>query len=385
VSATPSPRPFGALPYEVGGTPPEPHHTLFTSAPVRLVGARPGVDDGAVTSHPTEPTAAGGAGPPGLSVAAVARRLGIAPGTLRTWDRRYGIGPSEHDPGRHRRYSPADVTRLEMMQRALVRGVSPADAARYALITPLPADGTGDCAADGTGDCAADGTAARPPGGDGQARVGGRVLRLPGASRRARGLGRAALTLDGPAVAGVLRESLAENGVEVTWDDVVRPVLAALGERWDHAGTGVEIEHLVSECVRGTFGAAVDRAGGARRHDARPVLLAAMPGEQHTLPLLALAAALHARGIAYRFLGADLPADALVTAARRTAPVAVVLWAQMAQAADSDVLRALPRTRPRFRTFAAGPGWADADVPQRTTRLTSLGGALATIGDTVLV
>ena len=42
---------------------------------------------------------------PQLSVAAVARKLGIAPATLRTWDRRYGIGPANHVPGRHRRYS----------------------------------------------------------------------------------------------------------------------------------------------------------------------------------------------------------------------------------------------------------------------------------------
>ena len=36
------------------------------------------------------------AGSPGLTVAAVARRLGVAPATLRTWDRRYGVGPSAH-------------------------------------------------------------------------------------------------------------------------------------------------------------------------------------------------------------------------------------------------------------------------------------------------
>ncbi|MCA1655283.1 MAG: MerR family transcriptional regulator, partial [Pseudonocardiaceae bacterium] len=34
-----------------------------------------------------------------LPVAAVARRLGIAPATLRTWDRRYGIGPRVHTTG----------------------------------------------------------------------------------------------------------------------------------------------------------------------------------------------------------------------------------------------------------------------------------------------
>ncbi len=36
----------------------------------------------------------------GLGVASVARRLGIAPGTLRTWDRRYGVGPTSHVSGR---------------------------------------------------------------------------------------------------------------------------------------------------------------------------------------------------------------------------------------------------------------------------------------------
>ncbi|HVL85200.1 MAG TPA: MerR family transcriptional regulator, partial [Pseudonocardia sp.] len=66
--------------------------------------------------------------PPRLSVASVARRLGVAPATLRTWDRRYGIGPSGHVPGRHRRYSADDVARLELMQHALVRGASPAEA-----------------------------------------------------------------------------------------------------------------------------------------------------------------------------------------------------------------------------------------------------------------
>ena len=43
---------------------------------------------------------------PMLTVAAVARRLGVAPSTLRTWDRRYDLGPSAHTAGSHRRYGP---------------------------------------------------------------------------------------------------------------------------------------------------------------------------------------------------------------------------------------------------------------------------------------
>src|SRR5699024_6784005 len=67
-----------------------------------------------------------------LTVAAVARELGIAAATLRTWDRRYGLGPTEREAGAHRRYSPEDVKRLHTMRRLTLQGVAPADAARIA-------------------------------------------------------------------------------------------------------------------------------------------------------------------------------------------------------------------------------------------------------------
>lgn len=68
-----------------------------------------------------------------LTVAAVARRLGVAPATLRTWDRRYGLGPSEHSAGSHRRYSAEDLSRLLTMRRLTLDGVAPSEAARAAL------------------------------------------------------------------------------------------------------------------------------------------------------------------------------------------------------------------------------------------------------------
>src|SRR5688572_13614063 len=72
-----------------------------------------------------------------LTVAAVARRLGVAPATLRTWDRRYGLGPSEHTAGAHRRYTPADLARLGVMRRLTLEGVAPSEAARAALDADL--------------------------------------------------------------------------------------------------------------------------------------------------------------------------------------------------------------------------------------------------------
>ena len=73
----------------------------------------------------------------GFSVGAVARRLGVAPSTLRTWNRRYGIGARELSPGKHRRYTAEDITRLEHMQKLILRGAAPSDAARAAMTGPV--------------------------------------------------------------------------------------------------------------------------------------------------------------------------------------------------------------------------------------------------------
>ena len=320
---------------------------------------------------------------PQLSVAAAARRLGVAPATLRTWDRRYGIGPSGHTPGQHRRYSSDDIARLDLMQHALVRGASPADAARFATTSRLP---------DRAEPERAEPERAEPepvepePGQEeltGRARTGGAALSLPGAGGRAHGLARAALMLDPAPVRASLIESVAAVGIESTWDEVVRPVLAAIGDRWQHTGAGVEIEHQLSECVRGVFGQVA--AAAPAEADARPVLLAGMPGEQHMLPMAVLAAVLATRRVPCRMLGANLPMAGLGAAVRRTAPALVVLWAQLAETADAEALAALPRTRPRFRIAAAGPGWAEHELPSRIDRLDSLVTARQAITDMVPV
>jgi DNA-binding transcriptional MerR regulator len=85
----------------------------------------------------------GDAGSLVLTAGVVAQRLGVAVSTLRTWDRRYGLGATGHQAGRHRRYTAADLLRLERMRRLTFEGVPPAVAARLVREPPAPATATG--------------------------------------------------------------------------------------------------------------------------------------------------------------------------------------------------------------------------------------------------
>ncbi|MEW2499295.1 MerR family transcriptional regulator [Amycolatopsis sp. NPDC047767] len=290
-------------------------------------------------------------GEPTLPVASVARRLGVAPSTLRTWDRRYGLGPSRHTDGRHRRYGSSDIDRLELMQRALLRGASTAEAARYALqqmprteIVP-PADEPA--------------TPAHPAPADGE---------VP--SRLARRLSTAALAMDVGAVQRMLAEALDELGVLAAWSGVVEPVLTALGARWRGVSAGAEVEYLLAECVYAALVRATPVLDAPL--NLRPVLLACVPEERDTMPVYALAAALAGRRIGAQLFGVPLPAEVLAVAVRRSAPAAVVLWAHRRDVADPRLFARVSRGRQRSRLFACGPGWDVATLPDKVELLADL-------------
>lgn len=288
-----------------------------------------------------------------LTVAAVAHRLGVAPATLRTWDRRYGLGPSEHAAGAHRRYSPLDVNRLQTMRRLTLEGVSPGEAARVVLAEPLAPDVEPIAPLPDR-----DGRLSPRRGGP-----GGRVLALPGADATVRGLGRAAMALDAATATRTLREQISAHGVLHTWDHVLRPVLVAVGARWAATGEGVEVEHMLSDCAAVALRATSEQV--TERPGRRPVLLACAPDEQHALPLHALGAGLAERGVATRTLGPAMPAAALEAAVRRTGPAALFIWSQLRGSADVRVLETLPVTRPATAVLVGGPGWVVDRLPKR--------------------
>lgn len=351
-----------------------------------------------------------------LTVAAVARRLGVAPPTLRTWDRRYGLGPSAHTAGAHRRYSPADVARLMVMRRLTLEGVSPADAAKIALATAVsddgrpmhtPADGYDISSPEATAEPddgfdvedddalrARDEFANAPAAGvdvlqldwpeparddpeaagapadwSGVLRSvpserstpgGGRVVALPDGTPQTRGLARAAMSLDTHETYRLLLDTIRREGVISTWNSMITPVLRALGERVRVTGDGIDVEHAFSEVILGVMRNvtySLEEPGSSP-----VVLLACADSDYHSMPIHALAAALAERDVPTRMLGHGLPPHALAASVRRTGPSVIVLFARMpgADARDTEGLR---RQRPAPTVILAGPGWQPDSVP----------------------
>ena len=343
-------------------------------------GAPRPVEPPPVEPRPAEPRpGASRPAEPRYTVAAVARRLGVAPATLRTWDRRYDLGPTEHQQGTRRRYSAGDLRRLELMRQLTLEGVAPAEAARLAIATAHASDSAAPEPCERVVD-----TPATPLGGlssNRAARSGGRVLALPRGTPASRGLARAAMALDARAVAHLIRRSFEEQGVVATWEDLLRPVLVAAGRRWEHTGEGVEVEHLLSECC-----VAALRAVHARmpeRGSPRPVLVACCEDEWHSLPCHVLAAALAEVGVPSRVLGAALPVPALHSAVRRLGPPVLFLWSQVPATAFAGAIETLPNTRPGTLALAGGPGWAGVAPLRRGRAVASLPEALSLIRATL--
>ena len=260
-----------------------------------------------------------------LTVAAVARRIGVAPATLRTWDRRYGLGPSEHVEGQHRRYCPQDLARLTMMRRLIIAGVSPSDAAEQAKSFK------------------------------GVVKISKLVKEFEVREDVVDALYKALQGLDRTFVETSLAHQIDTYGIEGAWTDVIVPTLFLIGDEWENNQKGIEVEHLFSEILKNAFYSRT--VALAKPLNPRPVLLAAVGEEVHSLPIYALAAALFERNIESYVLGARTPIEAISTMVTRCAPPAIFLWAQLPQNADTKYWQEIPSIRPAPRIVVGGPGW----------------------------
>jgi len=272
-------------------------------------------------------------------VGAVSTQLDIAPPTLRTWDRRYGLGPSLRTAGGHRRYTETDVARVQLMNKLLDSGVAAAQAAHIARTTDEAQ--------------LADGTVPAAP-------ARGVHVRQR-ASTTVSALVRSTQALQPDELARGFAVQLQRRGAVQAWDQVFSPFLVELGELWAAGELGIECEHLASGVLTAELRAFAVLHRNRRQVPIR-VLLACADEDQHALPVHAIEAALAEHKIPSVVLGQGLPAPALARAMATRQPRAAFLWASLPQTAHAQEPW-LTGSHGVRRVLLGGPGWND--VPLR--------------------
>lgn len=244
----------------------------------------------ASTSSP--PSASTGAAHPRHPIAVVAARTGLSQDVLRVWERRYGAVQPARGPGGQRIYTDADIERLRLLRSATSAGRSIGQVARLPTRTiaqlveedvtasPAPAAATGD------------------------GMEGLRVVNRALAHTRA---------LDAARLDAALRQAATVMGTAAFLDDVVVRLLRRVGDEW-HAGTLTPAqEHLASSVAHDLVAEMMRRL--PRDATAPRVLVATPAGERHVIGAVMVGASAAAEGWNVLYLGADLPADEIASAA----------------------------------------------------------------------
>jgi len=223
----------------------------------------------------------------------VAGRTGLTPAVLRAWERRYGVVLPSRTEGGQRLYSDDDVLRLSLLRRAVEGGRRISQVALMSMeeLQRLVRE---------------DEAQHRVPGAPGP------FVGLPavGVLERAQ---RAVDEMNSGELERILTRGAMALPLPTVLNEVIVPLLQRMGTAWEKGRIGPAHEHLASVSIRrflewilGT----VDVGNGA------PALLAATPtGERHELGALLSAVSGAAEGWKGIFLGPDLPAEEIVSAA----------------------------------------------------------------------
>jgi DNA-binding transcriptional MerR regulator/methylmalonyl-CoA mutase cobalamin-binding subunit len=255
-----------------------------------------------------------------LSIGALARATFIRVETLRTWERRYGYPVPERKPSGHRVYPLASVSRLRRIAQALASGhrasevVSASEAALRALLDTAPARSPGSIPADGA-----------------------QLANLLDAVR----------TFDTETLTRRLLAEWARLGPLEFLTTCLAPLVSAVGACWEAATLEIRHEHFLSERVSDLL--RVLRLPFEERARGSLVVLASLPGEQHSLGLLMAALMLATCQCRTVVLGTEVPPRQLADMARDLSARAVGVSVSVATAgpATARKLRALRELLPR--------------------------------------
>ena len=234
-------------------------------------------------------------GPAHYSIKAAALASGLGVGTVRAWERRYGIVNARRDADGHRIYTAVDVARLRRLRMATERGHAIGKIARAsdAELDQMIAD--------------------RGPGGDAGAAARAIAARIIAAAE----------TYDIGACDQAIAMAFALLPLPAVVGEVLAPVLREVGDRWHRGAFTVGQERLISSAVRRQTSTVLNALNATT--NGATVVFATLSGELHELGILMYAALAASRRVRVCYLGPDMPPQEIAHFAQRVDATAVAI------------------------------------------------------------
>lgn len=259
---------------------------------------------------------------------AVVQRTSVPADTFRAWERRYGVPRPTRTAGNQRLYSERDIATISWLRDQTKSGLTISQA-----ITLLQSRSAGQRPSGYPPRAGYDSSENRH-GGDAAART-------PYLEFRDR-LVSALIQLDGRTADRIVEEAYALANVENVCLEVLQAALVEIGSRWEHGSASVAVEHFAAGYVQRKLGALFNQSNPSE--GLGPVVAACPEGELHDIGLLLTSVFLSRRGFHVLYLGANLPADDLVSTVARVQPAIVVLSATCAGSVPA-LKAALPKLK----------------------------------------
>lgn len=243
----------------------------------------------------------------GFSIGYIARLSNLSPHTIRAWERRYNAVSPVRSDGGTRRYSQADLNRLQLLKAAVEAGHRISDVVTLdnTSVSDLVRDSTvGRLSADRSGcdfvDVMVDPTA------------------IDSIIKTARGF-------DVAEVERQLNVQYRLLGPSKFRRSLCGTLLTKMGQLWEAGDLSIASEHLISEAVKKVLMRIID---DQRSEASAPRILFTTPDEEyHELGLLIAAGVAAEAGASIVNLGPRLPSESVLEAVRVIHPAAVAVSA----------------------------------------------------------
>ena len=264
------------------------------------------------------------------NIKSVSQRTGVAPVTLRAWERRYQILVPKRAENGYRLYSERDLALLTWLKHQVDSGISISSA-----VTDFRSN-----LSRGIWPEAILETAAPVP---------SKHSMLP-PDEFVKKLYAALVAHNEPLASDIFEEMLACFHLITIFESIISPVMVEIGEAWYNGKIMIATEHFASGFIRAKLMAIFQ---SLPLHGSQPyIMIGSAPGELHEIGILMIAILMREAGYHVEYLGPDLPLDDLAFYAAEEKPNMVILSATLKDSipdlAGFDQLLRKARVKPVF-------------------------------------